>query len=162
MCRFILIRNHSLALAVGAFYGRKYFPIESKVAAIKMVNEILKEFEHLLKEADWMDETTRQSALRKLKKLITQIGYPDELSVDRNIVNHYNKLEIHANNYFQSILNMIKFDLDAAFDRLRKSVIKNDWIYARPASLNAYYVNTENLIGMISKNANKYFSRFIA
>lgn len=42
-----------------------------------MVNNILTAFSHQLKNADWMDESTKASALDKVNSMTLFIGYPE-------------------------------------------------------------------------------------
>ena len=143
----ICLLNHSLPIAVGALYVRKYFREDSKATALEMVYEIRREFERLLNKVDWMDETTRKSALNKLKAMSTHIGYPDELMDNAKIEKYYANLKVDENNYLLSILNMSIFDTNYSLSKLREPVIKNDWInYASAAVVNAFYSETENSI----------------
>lgn len=55
-------------------YVRKYFQENAKAAASKMVEQIRAEFDVMLKEIDWMDDETRQIALKKLGTMSVFIG----------------------------------------------------------------------------------------
>lgn len=44
-----------------------------------MVNYIHEEFNQMLEEVDWMDNSTRQKAKDKSHAITPYIGYPDEL-----------------------------------------------------------------------------------
>lgn len=138
---------------MGALYVRKYFQQDSKAIAMEMVNGIFEEFEVILNNVDWMDDETRQSAIKKLKTMTTHIGYPDELMDDSKIENYYRNLEIDENNYLSSILNINIFGTDHKFSKLRKPLNKTDWVtHTNPAIVNAFYEPTEN---SIRKNRNR-------
>lgn len=126
---------------------RKYFREDSKAAALEMVNGIRNEFELILNEVKWMDDDTRQSALKKLNAMSTHIGYPDEIMDDAKVEEIYENLEIDENNYLSSILNMNIVVTDYVFNKLREPVNKTDWVtHARPAIVNAFYSPIENSI----------------
>lgn len=112
-----------------------------------MVNGIRREFEDILKDVNWMDDETKQSALNKLHSMSTHIGYPDEIMDNSKIEKYYDNLKIDENNYLSSVLNMNVFGTDYAFNKLRKPVNKTDWVtHARPAVVNAFYSSIENSI----------------
>ncbi|XP_055373967.1 neprilysin-2 [Condylostylus longicornis] len=141
------ITASSLSMAVGSLYVRKHFKEDAKSIAMEMVNGIRQVFKKILQEVAWMDESTRTSALIKLEKMTTHIGYPNELMDDSKIENYYKELDIDPQRYLESILNMSIFGTNFAFGRLRSHVNKTDWItHAKPAVVNAYYASLENSI----------------
>jgi predicted metalloendopeptidase len=141
------IASGSVPISVGALYIRKHFHQDSKAAALDMVNRIKVEFEKILKTVPWMDETTRTSALAKVKSIATHIGYPDELMDDKKLIDFYKKVSVDENQYLESILRINIFGTDRAFKKLREPVNKTDWItHAKPAVVNAFYSSIENSI----------------
>lgn len=134
---------------MGALYVRKYFQRSSKDAAVEMVREIRKQFEIILSEVKWMDDTTRAAALDKVKAMSTHIGFPDEIMDNMKLEEYYKGLEINPDTYLESVLKMNVFGTDYAFNKLRKPVNKTDWVtHARPAVVNAFYSSIENSIRM--------------
>lgn len=147
------ITSGSLSISVGALYVRKHFQEDAKRTALEMVQGIRKEFEKILKEVPWMDEETRAAALNKVHAMSTHIGYPDEIMDNQKIEKYYENLDIDPNNYLLSVLNMNVFGTDYAFNKLRKSVNKTDWVtHARPAIVNAFYSSIENSIRKFATN----------
>ena len=55
-----------------------YFPPEAKARALEMVNNLKEALADRIKSLDWMDEPTKQEALKKLAALTVKIGYPDK------------------------------------------------------------------------------------
>lgn len=49
----------SLSISVGSLYVRKFFKEEAKTKAMEMVEDIRREFIHILMNVDWMDEKTK-------------------------------------------------------------------------------------------------------
>lgn len=54
-------------------------------------------FVEILKNLEWMDETTRQKALSKVSKMMDYVGYPNELLND-NLLEEYYK-GVNNNSY---------------------------------------------------------------
>lgn len=141
---FVMI-NFSLSIAVGAMYVRKYFQEDSKAVAVEMVDGVRAIYELMLKEIQWMDTETRQTALNKLRKMSTLIGYSDELMDNSKIGKFYENLSVDENNYLSLVLSINVFDTDRAFGKLREPVIKNDWeTVLSPFIVNAGYAPEEN------------------
>ena len=58
-----------------------------------MVNLIRDEFVEMLNQLDWMDDKTRENALRKAHAIYSVVGYPDELKNDTLIDDYYNEVK---------------------------------------------------------------------
>lgn len=141
------IVSGGLSISVGSLYVRKFFKEEAKTKAMEMVEDIRKEFIHILMNVDWMDEKTKQKGLEKAKAMAVHIAYPDELLDDNKLEDFYDKLEVNPNLYLESILNVTKFGMNYSFGRLRTKVNKTEWItHGRPAIVNAFYSSIENSI----------------
>ena len=141
------IASEYFSISVGALYVRKHFQKDSKIAALDMVKRIKVEFEKILRTVPWMDETTREAALAKLKKMATHIGYPEELLDDKKLIEFYKGASVDENKYFETLLKLNVWGTDKAFKKLREPVSKTDWKdRADPAEVNAYYDAIENSI----------------
>lgn len=59
----------------------------------------------------------------------------------------YYQLDMSADMFIESVLNLTYFGTEYSFKQLRKPVNKSDWIsHGRPAIVNAFYSSTENSI----------------
>lgn len=134
---------------MGALYVRKYFNEHSRQAAIELVDDIHSAFIDVLNEVTWMDEKTRNEAIKKAKTLTAHIGYPDELAENDKLEEYYRELEIEPDNLLLNTLRLEVFDLDNLFNKLRKPVNKTDWeTHSIPSTVGAYYSSGENSISM--------------
>lgn len=145
----IFCAHNSLPIATGALYVFKYFPEESKAAAISMVTDIHDEFLNILQNTEWMDEGTREKAIQKAKALTAHIAYPSELTDVDKLEELYAGLEIEPDNLLLNTLRLKVYATDYEFNQLRKPVDKNDWVtHSKAALVNAYYNGRENSICM--------------
>lgn len=145
----ISVTNNKLPIALGALYVRNHFNPESRLAALRMVDHIQKEFKDILRMNDFMDNVTKIAALSKVDAMSVHIGYPDELENDHILEEYHKNMEIDSSYYLRSVLNISKFYMDYSFDLLRKPVNKTDWrAHAAPTYINAYYSFEENSIGL--------------
>lgn len=141
------IVSGSVGIAVGSLYVKKYFNENARQNALEMVTDIREQFTEILKNVEWMDDTTRANALEKAAKMATHIAYPDELIDDAKLDKFYEKLDISSDKYLENILNVTKFGTEFSFGRLRQPVNKTDWVtHGRPAIVNAFYSSIENSI----------------
>lgn len=126
-------------------YVRKYFREDSKSVALDMVNKVRAEFERVVRKVKWMDEGTRQTALKKLHAISTYVGYADELMDNSKIEEFYKGLRIDESNYLTFALGINVFDYDQSFGQLYKPENKTDWITRTPPFIvNAFYAPSQN------------------
>ncbi|KAL1116704.1 hypothetical protein AAG570_005176 [Ranatra chinensis] len=137
-----------LSVAVGSMYAKRYFKAEDKQVAMEITNNIRTEMYKTLETVDWMDGTTRQSALDKMKAMVAHIAYPDELLEDKRLAEYYGGMEINLDGPFlQAIINLTHFETQFEYGRLKEPVNKTEWLnHASAAVVNAYYNSVENSI----------------
>lgn len=112
-----------------------------------MVENIRDEFISILNDVDWMDEKTRQEAIKKAKALTAHVGYPNELADNNKLEEYYHNLEIEPDNLLLNTLRLNVFNTDHSLSKLREPVNKTDWeTHSKPAVVNAYYSSLENSI----------------
>ncbi len=129
-----------LPIATSSLYVKNFFPNESRELAVEMVEAIKSEFETTINETDWMDDATREAALEKIQNMLSFVGYPQELLDDSILIEYYKELSLDGVNFFESFLNISKFDAHTVIREFRKPVDKNDWKnHAVVAIINAFY-----------------------
>lgn len=137
----------NLPIATSALYVNHFFNSKSRDIASELVDSLKGEVQSILKSLSWMDEETKSEALAKVKKMVTFIGYPDEFGDNAKLVDYYKGLELSANEYLESYLNISRFTQKKTIDDFRKPVNKTDWeTHANVAVVNAYYSPQENSI----------------
>lgn len=67
-----------LSEELGQLYVSRYFPPEAKAQIEQMVQMMIEAFKSRIGRLDWMEESTKQEAIKKLDSITVLIGYPDE------------------------------------------------------------------------------------
>jgi len=128
---------------VGLYYGENYFGPVAKQDVKTMVHEMIGVYKERINENSWLNEKTKEKAIKKLSTLNVHVGYPDELPP------YYDKFEIkgyeQGSDLIQEKLAMNRIISSYDFDKYHKEPNRNIW--GMPASMvNAYYSPTNNQI----------------
>jgi putative endopeptidase len=133
--RVLSMTNDKLGDAIGQLYVEKTFPPEAKQKALEMVDNIKLAFADRIKELEWMTDSTKEMALKKLSTFTVKMGYPDKW-------NDYVGLEVNTDpetsSYFQNVMNANRFQTRREFAKLGKPVDRTEW-QMTPQTINAYY-----------------------
>lgn len=135
--------------ALGALYVRKHFNAADKAKTSEMIDEIKTHFQLIMNAADWMDATTKASAMRKLQKISYEIGSANELMNNAKLSEFYAKIpvEIDESKYFESFQALTVAYTTEGFGSLRKPIDKNDWTnFVSPITFNAFYSLIDNSV----------------
>jgi putative endopeptidase len=135
--RGVAIVNGTLGEVVGKVYVKKHFPPEAKERMEKLVQNLLKAYEHSIKELDWMSDATKKEALDKLSMFTPKIGYPDKWKT-------YD-VDIKSNDLFGNLARAGIMEYDRELAKLGKPIDKQEWGMT-PQTVNAYYNPTMNEI----------------
>ena len=122
---------------LGQIYVKKHFKPEAKARMQELVSNLVKAYEILIKNLDWMTDVTKQKALDKLHAFTPKIAYPDKWK-------EYEGLEIKSGSFFQNLRNAGEWGYTEMVNQLGKPVDKSRWGMT-PPTVNAYYnaVNNE-------------------
>lgn len=115
--------SNSFAQPVGIYYGRTYFGEEAKKDIVSLVKKIIEAYKVRITNNTFLEEQTKQKAIKKLSTIAIKMGYPDDVD------------EIYKNIHVSNDDNLIE-----AFDKIRevkmlhslnklfKPVDKNEWM----------------------------------
>lgn len=123
---------------MGQIYVEKYFNPQSKAKITDLVSYVRGTFNSRLKDNDWMDDATRQEALKKLEQFTVKVGYPDKWN-DFSSINL--KPDTLLDNYKQ-VLNWVYND---NMSKIGQPVRKWEWGMT-PQTINAYFNPVQNEI----------------
>lgn len=127
-------------MAVYDLYVRNHIREDSITAVVEMINRTQNEYENMLKGADWMDDETREAALKKIHAMSMGVGYPEEMTNRTMVDNKYKNVQIDRNSFLRSSLSIKKaLDCDAKYDQLHKLYLEYHDSFLNPNTVNAFY-----------------------
>jgi putative endopeptidase len=129
--RVVTLEDGEIGEAMGKLYVGYYFPPEAKARALELVNNLKEALADRIKTLEWMDEPTKQEALKKLAAFTVKIGYPDKWL-------DYSLLQIDRGPYVLNTMRAEKFEADRDVQKIGKPVDRTDWGMT-PPTVNAYY-----------------------
>ena len=128
---------------VGLYYGETYFGPVAKEDVKTMVHEMIGVYQERISGNTWLNEKTKEKAIKKLSTLSVHVGYPDELPpyIDSFEIKSYEE----GSDLIQEKLARKRIVNLYNFSQYNKEPNKNIW--GMPASMvNAYYNPTNNQI----------------
>lgn len=136
--RIRAVINSQLGEVLGEMYVARAFPPEAKAKALEMVNNLKEAMREHIAKLEWMDDSTKTAALKKLNSFGVKIGYPDKWR-------DYSKLQIDRKSYFENLRRGAAFSMAYNLNKIGKPVDKTEWGMT-PPTVNAYYSSTRNEI----------------
>lgn len=133
--RVLAMTNNMMGEAIGQLYVDEKFPPEAKEKAVEMVENIKIAFGERIKQLEWMSDSTKEMALKKLSTFKVKIGYPEKWT-------DYSSLEVNKDlesaSYFQNVVNASMFEAKRELAKVGKPVDRHEWEMS-PQTVNAYY-----------------------
>ncbi|MBP3888026.1 MAG: M13 family metallopeptidase [Cellulosilyticum sp.] len=125
---------------IGKLYVEKYFSKEAKEDVETLVNEIIATYKKKLENVDWMADSTKANAIKKLDTMKVKIGYPDEWE-------DYEGLEIKSyeegGSLIENLFNIESWSYEEILAEMDKPVDKTIFAMS-PQTVNACYNPTCN------------------
>ncbi|KAI2532081.1 membrane metalloendopeptidase [Homo sapiens] len=120
--------NGNMENAVGRLYVEAAFAGESKHVVEDLIAQIREVFIQTLDDLTWMDAETKKRAEEKALAIKERIGYPDDIvSNDNKLNNEYLELNYKEDEYFENIIQNLKFSQSKQLKKLREKVDKDDY-----------------------------------
>jgi len=136
--RVLQSTNRALGEAVGQLYVEKHFPPDAKDRMLDLVANLKSALGVRIQNLDWMGDTTKEQALKKLTVMNVKIGYPDKW-ID------YANCQIKNDSYLHNRKRASQFNFHRNMDKAGKPVDPDEW-QMTPQTVNAYYSPTRNEI----------------
>jgi endothelin-converting enzyme/putative endopeptidase len=130
--------NAHLGEALGEAFIQVAFGKEAKGLVLQMTGQIIEEMRMTVANLDWLDESTKSGANKKLDTLVRKIGYPDQFK-------NYDTLLVMKHSYFENWIHANRFEFRFMINTLGKPVDRSIW-GMNPQTNNAYYNPTLNEI----------------
>jgi putative endopeptidase len=128
----------SLGELMGQIYVDEYLPKGTKEKLTEIGNAIKTVYAERISNLDWMTETTKVKALKKLDAVIIKVGYPDKWR-------DMSALTINRSSYVQNVMHANKWWFDHMVSKYGKPVDRTEW-HMNPQNYNAYYNPSNNEI----------------
>ena len=125
-----------LGFQCGRVFCDAYFNEEAKQDAASIIRQIIDVYDNRLAHMDWMTESTRQEARKKLRAITVKVGYPDEWPQDKYSLAL--KTPDEGGVYIDNIMDILKASQDYAFKTRHDPVDREEWGMT-PQTVNAYY-----------------------
>jgi predicted metalloendopeptidase len=129
--RVVTSTDGAIGEALGKLYVADNFPPEAKARALELVNNLKEALADRIKTLEWMDEPTKQEALKKLAAFTVKIGYPDKWR-------DYSLLKIDRGPFVLNAIRADNFESNRELAKIGKPVDRTEWGMT-PPTVNAYY-----------------------
>ena len=128
--------DSNLGEALGPIYVEQTFGADGKERMLKLVEAVEAAMGKNIQRLDWMSDTTKQDALKKLKSIVNNIGYPDKWK-------DYSKVTITRNDLFNNVRAADRFESARNRNKIGNPTDKKEWGMT-PPTVNAYYRGSMN------------------
>lgn len=131
------LENYCLGELVGQEYVKSNFSPESKARMLELISNLIASYSERIAKVDWMTDSTKQYAQKKLSQLTIKVGYPDKWR-------DYSSVKIDKGPFVLNVARAIEFETRRNLNKLGTEVDRTEWLM-NPQTVNAYYnpVNNE-------------------
>ena len=123
---------------VGQLFVKEYFSERAKGRYNDMVEKIRDAFSARIKKLDWMSDSTKATAQRKLSSMTKKVGYPDKWK-------DFSGMKIGRASYAQNMIESRRWWNNYQLAKIGKPVDRTEWDMT-PQTYNAYYNPSNNEI----------------
>ena len=130
--------DNYLGELIGQVYVAEYLPKGSKEKLLEIGNNIRDVYADHIKKLDWMSEATKVKALKKLRKIVMKVGYPDKWK-------DMSSMKIDRKSYCGNVIQANIWSYKDMINKYGKPVDRTEWSM-NPQTYNAYYNPSNNEI----------------
>lgn len=123
---------------MGQIYVEQYFNPESKAKIEDLVSYVRGTFKSRLQDNDWMDDNTRQEALKKLSQFTVKVGYPEKW-------HDFSSLNLKSDTLLDNYKQVLYWSYKDNMSKIGQPVRKWEWGMT-PQTINAYFNPVQNAI----------------
>ena len=136
--RGVALVEISVGEAVGKTYVDRYFSPVAKERMDQLVGNLIEAYRRSITDLDWMTEETKESALGKLAKFRSHIGFPTKWR-------DYSALLISRDDLIGNVMRVAGFEVNRALNKIGQPIDREEWLMT-PQTVNAYYHPLKNEI----------------
>ncbi|KAJ3082006.1 Endothelin-converting enzyme 2 [Quaeritorhiza haematococci] len=125
----------------GHLFIQYAFNDTQKEAATKMINGLFSAMERKLQTSTWMDDATKQAAIKKLHSIVTVIGYSDWLKDANKVEAYYASLEFDPKSYFENaVKSQVFVEFQPSRVQIGRPIVREEMFFGYPWQLNAFHL----------------------
>ena len=136
--RAVALVEASVGEAVGKLYVGRHFSPVAKDRMDQLVANLIEAYRRSITDLDWMTEETKESALTKLAKFRSHIGFPTKWR-------DYSSLMISSDDLIGNVMRVADFEVNRALNKIGQPMDREEWLMT-PQTVNAYYHPLKNEI----------------
>ncbi len=129
--------NDMLEQYLGEIYAEKYVDEKTKADITKMITDMIDIYRERIQKLDWMSDTTKQKALKKLDTMGIKVGAPesyDEIGIDSKELRSY----ADGGSLVENLMTISDAALADMIAQEGTEVDHTQWITS-PQTVNAFY-----------------------
>lgn len=108
---------------IGMYYGRKYFGEEAKKDVIDLVKKIIETYKLRMKKNTFLEEATKEKAIKKLSTIEIKMGYPDKVN------EIFTKFKIEdSESLYETMVKVDRIVEEDNRNKLFKKVDREEWL----------------------------------
>ena len=136
--RVLDAQENTLGDALGQLFVKEFFPEKTKKRYEDLTEKIVETYREHIQKLDWMSDSTKQKAIKKLNAITKKVGYPSKWK-------DYSSMNINRDSYCTNVMEGIKWNFNYMSSKLGKPVDRTEWGMT-PQTYNAYYNPSNNEI----------------
>ncbi|XP_046981477.1 neprilysin-1-like [Schistocerca americana] len=140
--------NQLLGMVVSYMYvAEPRFLNSTRRKVEEMIEDIQKAFETLVTLSDWLDQTTKEATITKVRAMSRLVAFPDWLANRTTFEEYYQELEIQVGEHLENMLGILRLQVYSMLSTLRttNNNVSADWA-SDPTTVNAYHTFQSNAI----------------
>lgn len=144
--------NMILGHMAGHYYIQEAFKGNSRKEVVTIIENLLTSYERTFPTLEWLDKTTRDGAIKKLKAIAHVIGFSTvapNVASSESLDAYFKDYAVDAGDYFGNKLRHPTWSAAAEFSRLPLPINRLTMIFP-PAVANAYYDGQMNTINFMA------------
>lgn len=129
---------------IGLIYCDYYYSDEISEDVADMVNEIWDAYIARFKNNTWMEESTKENAIKKIENMIAVIGYPDNYNYPTIVP------PAEGGTYFNNVVRVNIDKLNTTIRQCAEREFVREMMYMSPDTINACYIPEYNIINIFA------------
>uniref|UniRef100_A0A1I8P4T7 Peptidase M13 N-terminal domain-containing protein n=1 Tax=Stomoxys calcitrans TaxID=35570 RepID=A0A1I8P4T7_STOCA len=110
----------------------------------RMLDDIRRSFNNLVRSTSWMDEPTKHETLQKSAEMKSFIGYPEWITNGSALDEHYEGVHVNASTHLENMIGVLRWQMQ---DKLNNFHVPDGFGWATsPTNVNAFHTFQANAI----------------